>query len=394
MPADQASSANTTSHASDSQPINSEAATSQAPGSHLPDAKTANTTPAELTSPKPEAKGPSVAIIGAGLAGCTLARQLAEAGWQVSLFEKSRGTGGRLASCRIGEETADLGASWLECEPVEPALNTPSDRQLRPFQIWLEQQAQAGHLHLWQPIAQSFKREALPERPRYVGRNRLSALTRALSTHPNIQLHNEVRIETIEPHPSGQLQLTDTLHQPQGCFDQVVVATPAPQAVPLLAAEPEFQALAQQIQPDACWALVLGFDAPLSTPIELFEGEHPILRRVVRESRKPGRHPAEEVWMLQARADWSLQMVDDEKEHVQKALEQAFQQLLQSHPKADRSRCHRWLYSTLGSLNQDRSFLHNPETGLSVCGDWLQGFGFEASWHSAMALARTLIDAH
>ncbi|WP_086479837.1 NAD(P)/FAD-dependent oxidoreductase [Oceanospirillum sanctuarii] len=349
-------------------------------------ASSAATKPSSNTA-KGESSAPTFAIIGAGLAGCTLARQLAEAGCHVDLFEKSRGTGGRLASCRIGNETADLGASWLEWEAKSTAHNLP-------FQDWLSEQEAAGHLHLWQPITQNFQREAQPERRRYVGHNRLSALTRSLIDHANIQLHSEVRIESVIPKIGAQgnrLLLTDTSHQELGKFDQVIVATPAPQAAPLLKAEPALQALAQQVQPDACWTLVLGFETPLSTPIELFEGEHPILRRVVRDSRKPGRHPAEDVWVIQARADWSLQMVDDEKEHVQKDLEHAFHQLLQSQPKADNARCHRWLYSTCTSLNLDSGFLHDPQTGLSVCGDWLAGFGFEASWQSAMALSHTLL---
>ena len=330
-----------------------------------------------------------VAIIGAGLAGCTLARQLADAGIRVDIFEKSRGTGGRLASCRIGEESADLGVSWLEWEARPGAHDLP-------FQDWLAEQEAAGHLHSWQPIAQNFQREALPERKRYTGNNRLSALTRALLAHDNIQLHSEVRIGSAEPViRSGitRLQLTDTAHNSRGEYTQVVVATPAPQAAPLLSAEPALQALARKVQPDACWTLVLGFDTPLSTPIELFEGEHPVLRRVVRDSRKPGRNASEDVWVIQARADWSLQMIDDEKEHVQKALLDAFYQLLQSQPKPDHSRCHRWLYSTCTSLNLDSGFLHDPQTGLSVCGDWLAGFGFEASWQSAMALSQRILSS-
>lgn len=332
-------------------------------------------------------KSLSFAVIGAGLAGCTLARQLADAGCSVDLFEKSRGTGGRLASCRIGTETADLGASWLEPE-THSSVNSLS------FRDWLLQQEAAGHLHLWQPITQNFQREAQPERSLYVGHNRLSALTRSLIDHDSIRLHSEVRIESVLPKIGTQgncLLLTDTSHEELGEFDQVIVATPAPQAVPLLRAEPALQALALKVQPDACWTLVLGFETPLSTPIELYEGEHPILRRVVRDSRKPGRHPAEDVWVIQARADWSLQMVDDEKEHVQKDLEHAFHQVLQSQPKADSIRCHRWLYSTCTSLNLDSGFLYDPQTGLSVCGDWLSGFGFEASWQSAMALSRALL---
>ena len=53
---------------------------------------------------------PRIAIIGAGIAGATLANRLNSSGFTVDIFEKSRGTGGRLASTRVGQLSADLGA--------------------------------------------------------------------------------------------------------------------------------------------------------------------------------------------------------------------------------------------------------------------------------------------
>ncbi len=60
-----------------------------------------------------------VAIVGAGIAGATLARRLTDAGMSVEVFEKSRGTGGRLAAARLGEASLDLGAPIIEAHSVE-----------------------------------------------------------------------------------------------------------------------------------------------------------------------------------------------------------------------------------------------------------------------------------
>lgn len=61
------------------------------------------------------------AVIGAGLAGLAAARRLAEAGAAVTVFEKSRGLGGRLATRRVGDLVVNHGAPAIDA-PVGTAL--------------------------------------------------------------------------------------------------------------------------------------------------------------------------------------------------------------------------------------------------------------------------------
>ncbi|WP_205623959.1 FAD-dependent oxidoreductase [Marinobacterium rhizophilum] len=55
----------------------------------------------------------SVAIIGAGMAGLSAARALHGAGHRIHLFDKSRGSGGRLSSRRSEVGSLDLGAQYF-----------------------------------------------------------------------------------------------------------------------------------------------------------------------------------------------------------------------------------------------------------------------------------------
>ena len=54
-----------------------------------------------------------VAIIGAGMAGLAAARLLREAGASCTIFDKSRGLGGRMATRRTGDFSFDHGAQYF-----------------------------------------------------------------------------------------------------------------------------------------------------------------------------------------------------------------------------------------------------------------------------------------
>ena len=54
-----------------------------------------------------------IVVVGAGLAGVTCARTVAEAGLPVTVLERSRKPGGRMASRRVEGRRVDLGASYL-----------------------------------------------------------------------------------------------------------------------------------------------------------------------------------------------------------------------------------------------------------------------------------------
>ena len=79
-----------------------------------------------------------IAIIGTGIAGLSAARALHEAGQAVHLFDKSRGSGGRMASKRSDAGTLDLGAQYF----------TARDRR---FSEIVRQWQESGWVEQWAP---------------------------------------------------------------------------------------------------------------------------------------------------------------------------------------------------------------------------------------------------
>ena len=84
-----------------------------------------------------------IAIIGTGIAGLSAAEALHAAGYPVQLFDKSRGSGGRMASKRSDAGALDLGAQYF----------TARDRR---FAATVAQWQARGWVEQWTPSLYQF----------------------------------------------------------------------------------------------------------------------------------------------------------------------------------------------------------------------------------------------
>ncbi|MBP0049510.1 NAD(P)-binding protein [Marinobacterium sp. AK62] len=307
-----------------------------------------------------------VAVVGAGLSGVLVARGLHEQGWQVEVFEKSRGSGGRLASARLGEGAIDLGAA---------ALTELQRQHLLALAPEAEGLLQAWDVQLGQLDGQRSDRvETL-----HVPGARSSALTRGLLD--GVPLHTAVRVGAMQPAGQGGWSLEDDQGRALGTFEKVVIATPAPQAVPLLRALPELSAWAAAHPMFPQWVLILTTEQPLPglDGMDWLEGAHPVLSRVIRNGAKPGRDPGQ--WVLQASREWSAARVEASAEAMAQELMAAFNALCGETVNVAAMRAHRWLYA-----GADPSAMPVPPSdSVQVCGDWTEagGSGIEAAIDSA-----------
>jgi predicted NAD/FAD-dependent oxidoreductase len=177
----------------------------------------------------------SVAVIGSGLAGLTAAILLGQLGHSVTVFEKSRGPGGRMASKRVGRGSADVGAQYFTARNPE-------------FLSFLQRWAGSDAFLEW-PARFRFQDDTLnwqpfPEEKRYVGVPRMTAITRALSAH--VEVTAQVRIERLE-RSGNQWQLVCTEGLNHGVFDQVIITAPPAQARELLLAS-QLDGLAKELE--------------------------------------------------------------------------------------------------------------------------------------------------
>jgi len=320
-----------------------------------------------------------IAIIGTGIAGLSAARALKDAGHVVQLFDKSRGSGGRMSSKRSDAGSLDMGAQYF----------TARDRRfVNEVQRW---QAN-GCAEQWKPQLYNFKSGQLTPSPdeqiRWVGTPRMSAITRALLDDLPVQFGCRITEVFQGKHHWNLLDADGESHGP---FSHVIIATPAPQATALLAAAPKLASVAAGVKMDPTWAIALAFDKPLDTPMEgCFVQDSP-LDWLARNRSKPGRDTTLDTWVLHATSTWSKQHLDLSKEAVIEHLHGAFAELLHSAmPAPSFTLAHRWLYAR-PSTSHEFGVLADADLVLYVCCNWCLSGCVEGAWLCGKEVAWRLI---
>ena len=320
-----------------------------------------------------------IAIIGTGIAGLSAAQALHTAGHEVQLFDKSRGSGGRMASKRSDVGALDLGAQYF----------TARDRRF----VDVVQQWQArGWVAEWTPNLYHSKNGQLSASPdeqvRWVGSPRMSAITRAILGA--LPVHFSCRITEVF-RGAQHWHLQDAEGHSHGPFSHVLIATPAPQASALLATAPKLAGAASSVVMEPTWAVALAFANPLDTKVDgCFVQDSP-LDWLTRNRSKPGRDGSPDTWVLHASSSWSKQHLDMPKEAVIEQLHGAFAELIDCAMSAPIfSLAHRWLYARPASAHQWGS-LADVDLGLYACGDWCLSGRVEGAWLSGQDAARKLL---
>lgn len=322
-----------------------------------------------------------VAVVGSGLAGLTAAIQLKGLGHRVTVFEKSRGPGGRLAAKRVPGGSADIGAQYFTSRNPDflPFLRKyAGEACFAPWQGRFGFQLPKGG---W---------ELFPDEPRYVGTPRMTAISRSLSAH--VSVVTETRVGTLAR--NGQRwSLFDTEAQHLGDFDQVIITAPPAQARALLA-DSGLDDLAawlddpvQRVLP--CWAVAAHFPASPWPHHEGMRCQHPALFWVANNSSKPGRNDSGQWWVIHASPPWTEQHLDSPAEQVAEQLVEAFREVTGFDSGPDEVVAHRWLYARSEGGEQP-GHLWFGDRNIGLAGDWLSGGRVEGAFDSACGLVAEL----
>ncbi|MFA6208389.1 MAG: NAD(P)-binding protein [Candidatus Obscuribacterales bacterium] len=351
--------------------------------------------------------GIKVVVVGAGLGGIVCAQSLADKGFEVTIVDKGRQAGGRLAS-RERQPSFDYGAQYL----------TASDSF---FQDVVANWSRAGLVSPWcgrfaqAEISSDFSLvPSVPHKERYVGVPKMNSFVVALAAELNksAALLSQHRVISLEINSSNCFSIlgekTDSASESAietfslTGFDYAVLNMPPPQIVALINTVGTTSGalagrlltskaldLVKQVELSPCFALMVQLASSPALEYDGIKVANSPLAWVARDSSKPQR--AGENWVLHASPQWSNSHIEDSLSDVTAALLAEFELLnKKSLPPVLFAKCHRWRYA-LPQNPLALGALFDSANKIGYCGDWCQGNNIEAAYLSGRHMAEAIV---
>ena len=336
---------------------------------------------------------PRIAVIGAGVAGLTCARELCLLGYDSVVFEADDRLGGRCSSSltRIG---------WFDdgAQCISGATRLASYAEQRPGEL--------AAVHPWTV-------PATPAEDEPKGKNRdkdedEADLTRTLNLMGAVGVPSmlalanaiarplDIRLRTPIRHAQrrgAEWVLSDEAGEIDEDFQALVLAIPAPQALPLAQESPGLTSALRAVRYRSRWVLLLGSERPVGLPgYREYQGGP--IERVAAMHSKPGRASnLPQRWFIEADEQWSLRHAHDDADTVADLLLDNFRAHV-GRPVTPNFLCaHQWRHAfveTPATMPGHAECLWDDEVLLGVCGDSVVASQVDRVHRSGAELARTM----
>jgi len=319
----------------------------------------------------------NLAVIGAGLAGLVVARQLGE-NFKVKVFEKSRGVSGRLATRYAEDFVFDHGAQYFTARS-------------RAFRSLIRPLLTEGVLQNWIPKVVTIEKNKKPYKrqwfePHYVATPNMNELGRVLCR--DLVVIKECNILSLVA-DSGGWRLEQAGGELTGRFDWVISTAPAPQTLTILPSAFLHRQILESVKMTACFSLMLGFDEAPAFNFDAAIVKNSAIGWLAVNSHKPGRDGSYTL-LVQTSPEWADEHIDMRPDRVESTLISELQELIDiDWPVPVHSDLHRWRYAGT-SVAADEDYLIDHKNQLAACGDWCIEGRVEAAFLSARGLAREL----
>jgi renalase len=323
----------------------------------------------------------SCVLVGAGISGLLAAKTLHEKGWTVTVLEKCRGVGGRMATRRAGRGNFDHGAQFFTVR---------GERFAGLVEDWLE----AGVAAEWtRGFADSEGRPNEDGYPRYRGAEGMTSIPKYISR--GLDVRTGERVAGVDDDEDGWEIVCESGARVAG--NALVLAAPVPQALDLASsgdyslpdgARRQLEAVSY----DPCLALMVLLDDSTGVPEPggmQIKGE-PL--DWISDNRRKGISEAPAI-TVHAGPEWSRShFEDDEMEITESMISRAGDYLgTDLAPAVVETSLARWRYSWVTNPHPEPCLVASDAPPLVFCGDAFGQPKVEGAALSGLAAADRLL---
>ncbi|MEP1230227.1 MAG: FAD-dependent oxidoreductase, partial [Litorimonas sp.] len=319
-----------------------------------------------------------IAIIGAGIAGLSAASVLSKT-CDVTIYDKSRGVGGRMSTRYAGEYEFDHGAQYFTVQDAG-------------FRAVIDAAIEQGAVASWVGRALYLKSGQMIEdtgRDRFVGTPRMNSLPKFLARGQTVKLGQRIsRLKRQRDNWQIELENGDV----DSGFQAIICAIPPVQAQAILPVEFTELTAVKRAKMQACFALMIGLEKEYDFGWDSLRLNHLPIAWMALNTQKPGRKLEQTCLVVHADALWSEQNQNANLEWVQEQLLAIASEICATDLKtAQHTALHRWLYASV-QVHPDQNYLLDPRLKIAVCGDWCAGGRVEEAWKSGNAAALQILN--
>ena len=321
----------------------------------------------------------NIAIIGAGISGLITANELKEIA-NITIFEKARGVGGRMA-CRYKDEFSfDFGAQFFTAKTPEFIAYLQKFIDLKIIENW-----QANFVEI-DDNKISYSRQWSKENKHFIASPKMNSLAKYLAKDLDIKL--QTRISKINKKPKS-LEIFDDKNNSCGEFDLVILTIPPKQACEILPKNFKYFTDIQNKEMLPCFALMLGLKNKPEINWDCAYLKNSKLSWIAFENSKPSRNSSNSLTIL-SRKSWAKDNINKDLEIVKNEMISEFEYA--SNCKLEDilySDIHLWRYANIDK-QKGLKFYYDSKNSLAICSDWLIQGRVESAFLSAKSLIEEL----